>query len=211
MARPRKETRVTGTDELILDAAKKVFRLKGYAGATTADIAKEAGVTHAMLHYYFQTKENIFRLYVERELNSLVKALCPSIEDSSISFGDKVKSIISQHFDFLAEHPELPLFAVTEVISDIENMKTLISGVLATNTPILKLREELSREIASGNIREIDFPDFVADILFLNMCTFLILPALPVLNNIGFEGGRDEFLEKRKKENIEVILSRLRK
>ena len=48
------------TEQAILKAAEEEFLKKGYALSKTTDIAKQAGVTHAMLHYYFRTKENLF-------------------------------------------------------------------------------------------------------------------------------------------------------
>ena len=45
------------TEAMILQAAEKEFLEKGYAGARTTAIAEAAGVTHAMLHYYFRTKD----------------------------------------------------------------------------------------------------------------------------------------------------------
>ena len=48
------------TEVRILQAAEKEFLEKGYAGAKTTDIAAAAGVTHAMLHYYFRTKDKLF-------------------------------------------------------------------------------------------------------------------------------------------------------
>lgn len=47
------------TEQKILKAAQKEFSQKGFAGAKTTAIAKAAGVTHTMLHYYFRTK-NVF-------------------------------------------------------------------------------------------------------------------------------------------------------
>ena len=51
MAKPTQNT-----EQAILAAAKQEFLLKGYDGARTTSIAEKAGVTHAMLHYYFRTK-----------------------------------------------------------------------------------------------------------------------------------------------------------
>ena len=45
----------------ILAAAEKVFARAGYAGATMAEIAAQAGVPKSNLHYYFRTKETIYR------------------------------------------------------------------------------------------------------------------------------------------------------
>ncbi|MDK8305948.1 MULTISPECIES: TetR/AcrR family transcriptional regulator [Corynebacterium] len=46
--------------ERIVSAAQKNFILSGYTGATLRTIAQEAGVDHALVNYYFGTKENLF-------------------------------------------------------------------------------------------------------------------------------------------------------
>ena len=62
-------TETTKTKEqAILAAAEQEFLAKGFDGARTTSIAAAAGVTHAMLHYYFRTKENIF----ERILDEVI-------------------------------------------------------------------------------------------------------------------------------------------
>ena len=45
----------------ILAAAESVFAETGFSGATTAEIAKRAGVPKANLHYYFKTKKDLYR------------------------------------------------------------------------------------------------------------------------------------------------------
>ena len=42
-------------EQEILKAAEDLFAEKGFKGATTTLIASRAGVTHAMLHYYYRT------------------------------------------------------------------------------------------------------------------------------------------------------------
>lgn len=55
------------TEYLILQAAEREFMSKGFAGARTTSIAEAAGVTHAMFHYYFRTKEKLFdRIIAEK-------------------------------------------------------------------------------------------------------------------------------------------------
>lgn len=49
----------------ILKAAEEVFATAGFAGARTAAIAKRAGVPKANLHYYFGTKEALYRRLLE--------------------------------------------------------------------------------------------------------------------------------------------------
>src|SRR3546814_601471 len=50
---------------LILAAAEEVFATQGYRGATTAAIAKKAGLPKANVHYYFGTKETLYRAVLQ--------------------------------------------------------------------------------------------------------------------------------------------------
>ena len=49
-----------GTEQKILLAARKIFFQKGLAGARMQDIANEAGINKAILHYYFRSKDQLF-------------------------------------------------------------------------------------------------------------------------------------------------------
>ena len=55
-----RETPSCNKENDILRAAEREFLAKGFSGARTVSIAQAAGVTHAMLHYYFRTKEQLF-------------------------------------------------------------------------------------------------------------------------------------------------------
>ena len=70
------------TESRILQAAEKEFFEKGLAGARTASIAEAAGVTHAMLHYYFRTKDKLFERIVTEKMNMLEKMVLSAIGDN---------------------------------------------------------------------------------------------------------------------------------
>lgn len=57
--RPSAEVR-----QLILDAAERVFTVKGYTGANTDEIAAEAGVARSVLYRHFETKADLFHAAV---------------------------------------------------------------------------------------------------------------------------------------------------
>ena len=61
-------------ERALLAAAEVVFAEQGFAGATTAAIARRAGVPKANLHYYFATKEGLYRAVVERVLTAWLEA-----------------------------------------------------------------------------------------------------------------------------------------
>ena len=60
--RPRKasEAGLADTRELILDAAEDLFSKHGFYGVTIREVAREAGVDTALIHYYFTAKRGLF-------------------------------------------------------------------------------------------------------------------------------------------------------
>ncbi len=63
-----------GNERAILAAAEEVFAEAGYGGATTAAIAARAGVAKANLHYYFATKDVLYRAVIEQVLTAWLDA-----------------------------------------------------------------------------------------------------------------------------------------
>ena len=61
-------------ERALLEAAEWVFAEQGFKGATTAEIARRAGVPKANLHYYFPTKEGLYRSVIERVLTAWLAA-----------------------------------------------------------------------------------------------------------------------------------------
>jgi AcrR family transcriptional regulator len=61
----------SATQEAILDAAEEVFASHGYEGAAMREIAKRAGVNQALLHYHFETKDNLYERVVERRSSAI--------------------------------------------------------------------------------------------------------------------------------------------
>ena len=55
-------------EKKILDAAKKVFETQGYSGARMQQIADEAGISKASLHYYFRSKENLLVSFIVKTM-----------------------------------------------------------------------------------------------------------------------------------------------
>lgn len=54
-----KKNKETATEQAILEAARKVFVEKGFDGARMQEIADEAGINKALLHYYYRSKEKL--------------------------------------------------------------------------------------------------------------------------------------------------------
>ena len=61
-------TKSNTTKDRILDAAEQLFADRGFAGASMRDITNRAGVNLSVIYYYFQSKEELFRAVIERNM-----------------------------------------------------------------------------------------------------------------------------------------------
>ena len=92
------------TEIEILDAAEHVFAAVGYSGARVQAIADEAGVTKAMIHYYFDTKEKLFRAVLDRILFELIK-LVQEVSSSGRPRVERLDTFVRGFFDYVSRHP----------------------------------------------------------------------------------------------------------
>lgn len=196
------------TEQMILQAAEAEFLDKGFALAKTTDIARAAGVTHAMLHYYYRTKEKLF----EKVFSEKVRLLAQSIEatvDGSKPFPEQIAEFVAVHFDFIAANPKLPLFVINELLLNKERRKIYVPSLTRAIRPaLLNLDRLLRQAVERGEIREVKTVDLVFSIASLNIMTFVSEPIVHEAMGLTDEEA-EEFMRKRKSENIEMILSRL--
>src|SRR5919201_815469 len=83
--KPKRSSAAPPTDletrERILDAAHRIFLRKGTAGSRTQEIAAEAGVNKALVHYYFGTKAALADAIFERALGTLMPRIFGILAD----------------------------------------------------------------------------------------------------------------------------------
>lgn len=198
-------------ERLILEAAEAEFLEKGYNGAKTTSIARRAGVTHAMLHYYYRTKENLF----DQVFQSKVHVITDSFEqilNEPMPFGEAITHFIRVHFNFIRHNPRLINFMYNEVLTNKENRDMLYHSVF----PILqkvysKVEQLINEEVEKGNIRPVKALDLILNIASMNVLTFMTYPVMkeyiPVTDNEMYE----RMLKEREESNIQFILNSLRK
>lgn len=197
------------TEQLILEAAEREFAAKGFDGARTTSIAAEAGVTHAMLHYYFRTKEKLFECIFKDKITKIHSLLITPIVNPERSIKEKIKDIVENHFDFLLANQALPNFFVNTLNSRPALYKGICDKLLATaGVRNGALQAELDNAAARGEICEVKVTALLADIASLNVMPFLAYRIM--MPTLGYApDDTDKFFADRKKENVEIILKRL--
>ncbi len=198
-------------EQQILAAAEQEFLTRGYDGARTTSIAQAAGVTHAMLHYYFRTKEQLFERIVDEKFETMSHSMFAIMGDPSLPIVERIKGGIEAHFDFVAQNPLLPRFVINEIISRPERYDVLYKRVGAIIDNVYRgLQSEIDRSAERGEIERVDIKMLFISIMSLNIFTFLAYPFMePLMGELM--ANRERFLAERKAENIETILRRIKK
>ena len=193
------------TEQIILEAAEKIFLDKGYAATKTTEIAQEAGINHAMLHYYFRTKENLFNKIFENKVQYFLSSYSSAFSQK-LPFREKVRLGIEAHFDFIGTNPKIPMFIMREVVSNEEKRDFILQRIIPQGLVVFDEWEQtIKEEVAKGNIQPVNPVDLILNIASLNVFAY-------IAGQIYFgtdETGLKAFLEQRKKNNVEVILKSL--
>lgn len=198
------------SEERILKAAEKEFLEKGFAGARTTSIAEAAGVTHAMLHYYFRTKERLFEQIIQNKIGEIVKVLLISFDDGEGTVIDKVSRAVGLHFDFVRANSALPHFILSEVATSPVMMMRFTQKAKVFANDMLACVNELIREgVEKGECRYVDARMLMMDIFSLNLMTFAGLEVVKAL--MVKDDELEEFLDRRRQNNIDIITCKLTK
>ncbi len=194
------------TEEKILEAAHSVFVKKGMDGARMQEIADEAKINKALLHYYFRTKEKLFEAIFKRVLSQIFPNLMTMVY-SDKPFEEKLGAFIESYIDLLQKNPFLPTFILKEL-----NREPVFLAAHLKNSGIepRRLFAMLEAEMEAGNIRRMDPRD-----LLVNMISLSIFPVAgkPLLSIMLFDNDKkayDEFINTRKKTVKEFILNSIK-
>lgn len=198
------------TEARILQAAEREFMKKGFAGARTTSIAEAAGVTHAMFHYYFRTKEKLFDRIINEKIELLKEALIKPVSDMDLTLGEMIENIIDGHLDFIAANPDLPRFIIGELSGNSERFALFLDKI-STYAPIMisHMQKKIDLDAAEGLCRQCDARALMLDIASLNIFSYL---AAPVVNAAldNWMADAKAFLEQRKKDNYDTIMRKLK-
>jgi len=189
------------TEELILDAAKIVFVKKGFAAASMQEIADEAGINKALLHYYFRSKDKLFQTAFAKIFEKFIpKAM--TIFTSDMPLNEKINYFVSEYIDLLLENPLIPIFILQEINRNPDTLAELLHSTGINPAFILNM---ISRQFDGEIYLKCESRHF-----FINMLGLCIFPvaARPLLQRIFFSNDSvayNVFLEERKKEVAQFI------
>lgn len=199
----KKETD-SNTEQKILAAAKKIFTLKGLAGARMQDIADEAGINKALLHYYFRSKDKLFEVIFHEAFNRFLPRFNHVIE-SDLPLFHKIEQFAGYYIEMAIENPYLPLFVLNEMNKHPEEF--FKKAWASTPPPVEVLIAQIESEKKKGKIRkDITPPQLVMNIMSLCVFPFVGKPLFKMIMHVEEPQFR-QLMEQRKKEVAQFIIA----
>lgn len=102
----RRQQRSIDTRDRILDAAAAEFADHGFEGASTRNVAVNAGVQHPLVTYHFESKEGLWRAALTSLNERFVKLYRARLEGlRGVDAGTKLRLILEDFIRFSAENP----------------------------------------------------------------------------------------------------------
>jgi len=162
--RPRRpQQRSLETRERLVAAALHVFAERGFAGASTREIARRAGVALAALPYHFTTKEALWKAAADRIFGQLGESFLRRIEGlEGVDPRTRLRLLLGDFVRFQAAHPELHRLMIQEGIGKSPRLAWLVETHIR---PIYDFVRSLTAEAQREGYVAIGRPEHVHYIL----------------------------------------------
>jgi len=156
------------TRNSILDAAEQEFAKVGLWGARTESIAARTGVTKAMIHYYFENKENLYKAVMERLILKR-RADLDSLHVDDLSPTDAVSTVVRNFLAHIIQNPNVGSLMLLEALQN-EGRYYMEAAVGTLYGPLI---ESLKRGMQTGEFAQGDAVHVAANIV--GMCVFYVI------------------------------------
>lgn len=195
------------TEQKILEAAKKIFLVKGLDGARMQDIADEAGINKAMLHYYFRSKDKLFEQIFAEVAGHFLPRIIAIFESEKTVF-EKIDTFCSEYINQVIQTPYVPIFILNEINRHPEEFLKKVFG--NKMPPMEKVIKQLEKEKKQGTIKKVEPMELLLNVVSLCIFPFVARPMIQLVTGMD----RTQFnamMEQRKKEVSRLIIDSIKK
>lgn len=186
----------------LLDAALACYVRAGIAATSLRDIASEAGVTPAMLHYYFGDRLQLQRAVVEERVLPALAGVQARLQAAGDDVGDLIMAFIGGIGDVVSAHPWLPPLWVREVLSEGGALRDVLFDTVGPQVPVM-----LAKRFAEAQARGALNPDLDPRLLMVSLVGLTLFPAAgaPIWRRLFDAGDLDYAALQR---HVLVLLGR---
>lgn len=181
----------TSTRDAILDAAEELFARQGFSATTIKQIGARAGVNSALLYYYFDDKETLYRESLRRLFGGFISEVSRRLQLGATPI-EGIRRLVETQVEYMAAHPHMSKLLVRELVDhNAAHAEESITRLAAT--AFKQLCELIERGQHDGIFRrELDSRfaaiSTIAQVAYL----FIAQPAVGLLLGHGVEGPPPE-------------------
>jgi TetR/AcrR family transcriptional regulator len=194
------------TEEKIFNAARIVFQKKGFSGARMQEIADEAGINKAMLHYCFKSKELLFKAVFMKAFSELAPQI-NTIFNSQDTVFNKITKFTHSYISFVILNPYLPQFIIQEMNTNPEFVLSFMNNENRPNPAVLIA--QIEKEIAAGIIKPINPKQLLLDVFSMTVFPFAAKMMVKGIIQIS-DAEFNQMMEERKTTIAEQIINSIK-
>ncbi len=170
---PGRRARLPGEDarEHLLDAATALLSARGVANTTIAQIAAAAGVTSAMVHYWFETRERLLDAVVDERVARAIHEVWDAVDPAADAPLEQALGIVRRMFDVTEKMPWLASLWLREIVGE----GGLLRDRALKHVP-RKTVEGFGRSVARGMARGELNARIDPQLLFTSILALVMLP-----------------------------------
>src|SRR5262245_22878075 len=199
MARPKTDD--SKVRARILTSAERLFAARGYAGTAVRDIARDADVNGAMIHYYFGNKESLYHSIIENAAVT-VRGLIAETAGSEGSTEERLSRFVDAYASYIFSHPNLARVLMREMMSGGQHFVKVAGPHVSSNYRML--RELLEEGARNGDLRDIDLELAPVSLLGMVVVFQLLRPIITVV--MGKRDYDQQFINRLSKHTVDLFL-----
>ncbi|MFV0325081.1 MAG: TetR/AcrR family transcriptional regulator [Bacteroides xylanisolvens] len=158
-------------EQQIIKTAQQLFIEKGFTETSMSDIAATVGINRPTLHYYFRTKDKMFKAV----FGSIVMSLMPKIQDiiqQDIPFTERLSMVLDAYIELFTKNPCLPKFICGEIQRDVDHLLATAKE-LQLEATLSQVKDSLLAGMEAGELKKVPI-----HIVFLTVYSLLSYPFL---------------------------------
>ncbi len=151
---------------VIIDAALRMFGSNGYKKASVSDIAAAAGISKAMVFHYFGTKKSLYLYLINLCGSVMMNEVNEKFDNSITDFFDRIKMSSQIEVSVMKKHAAIPSFLASMYFENDEEVKDDIKAILAGG-------DDFRNKIAFAGVDTSKFKDEVDLKLVMKMLSWI--------------------------------------
>ena len=163
------------------------------------EIAAEAGVNKALLHYYYRTKDGLAQAVFRRVASTFMPVIIETMA-SDLSLEAKAEKVIQHYLEVFSRRPYLPGYVISEITHHPGRLPPLFAALAGTQIKkrvLTKLGQQIDERVRAGTLAPIAPEQFLINIISLCVFPFAARPIIMVALGLDVKGF-DRFIAQRR-------------